>query len=159
MAERSVWHAGAKFVGSDEAAGWRHREAANAPTLGGAGASEPAAVLDANALDRLRELDPSGANRVIERVVAAFEASATRLIPKLRESARTGDLEGVKHVAHTLRSASASVGALKLSCLCADMESQARAEDRTELAARVKSLVAEIDVVLSVLRSLPASRT
>jgi HPt (histidine-containing phosphotransfer) domain-containing protein len=186
VAERSGWHASAKLVGSGDAAPWRHREAANAPwgagagtrrpapnesrplmvrypqrrsTGGGAPASEATDVLDAAALERLRELDPSGVDRLLERVVKAFEASATRLIPQLREGACSGDLHGVKQVAHALRSASASVGALKLSRLCADMEAQARAEDGADLVARVKSMVGEIDIVLSVLRSLPAPRT
>jgi HPt (histidine-containing phosphotransfer) domain-containing protein len=121
-------------------------------------AADGAHVLDRNALNRLHELDPSGVNRLLERVAKAFEASATRLIPKLREGARAGDLAAVQQVAHTLKSASASIGALKLSRLCADVETQARAEDGEGLASRVKAMVAEIDIVLSVLRSLPVPR-
>ena len=120
---------------------------------------DPAGVLDQNTLNRLCELDPNGVNRLLERVLKAFESSATRLIPPLREGLRTGDLNGVRQVAHTLRSASASIGAVKLSQLCAQIERQIRAGQSDGLDTLVKAMVAEIDVVLSVLRSLPATRT
>jgi HPt (histidine-containing phosphotransfer) domain-containing protein len=119
---------------------------------------DPAGVLDQNTLNRLCELDPNGVNRLLERVLKAFESSATRLIPPLREGLRTGDLNGVRQVAHTLRSASASIGAVKLSQLCAQIERQIRAGQSDGLDTLVKAMVAEIDVVLSVLRSLPATR-
>ena len=114
-------------------------------------------VLDHNALNRLRQLDPNGVDRLLERVVKAFEVSATRLIPQLREGARTGDANGLRQVASALRSASASIGAVKLSQLCADIETQADAPDRDSLATWVRETVGEIDVVLTVLRSLPVS--
>ncbi len=120
---------------------------------------DPAGVLDQNTLNLLCELDPNGVNRLLERVLKAFESSATRLIPPLREGLRTGDLNGVRQVAHTLRSASASIGAVKLSQLCAQIERQIRAGQSDGLDTLVKAMVAEIDVVLSVLRSLPATRT
>ena len=41
-----------------------------------------ASVLDEASLQRLHELDPQGANRVVERVLRAFEASLTRLLPQ-----------------------------------------------------------------------------
>jgi HPt (histidine-containing phosphotransfer) domain-containing protein len=117
-----------------------------------------AGVLDQNTLERLRQLDPNGVNRLLERVVKAFEASTIRLMPRLREGARTGDLDGVRQVAHSLRSASASIGAMKLSQLCADIETRARADERDDLAGRVKAMAGEVDVVLRALRSLPAGR-
>jgi HPt (histidine-containing phosphotransfer) domain-containing protein len=121
--------------------------------------ADNADVLDPLALDRLRELDPSGVNRLLERVSRAFDNSATRLIPQLREAARCADLAGVRQVALALRSASTSVGAVKLSHLCADIETMGCAEDEAALARHVKSMVEEIDIVLSVLRSLPVHRT
>ena len=116
-------------------------------------------VLDQTILNRLSQLDPNGVNRLLERVVTAFESSTQRLIPQLREGARRGDLDGVRQVARTLRSASASIGAVTLTRLCADIEADSRAGEANELATRVESMAAETDIVLSVLRSLPATRT
>jgi hypothetical protein len=122
-------------------------------------ARDSAEVLDPLALDRLRELDPSGANRLLERVVKAFDTSATRLIPKLRQGAHCADLAAVRQVAVALRPASASVGALKLAQLCADIDTRDNAGDDAALARHVSSMIEEIDVVLSVLRGLPVPRT
>jgi PAS domain S-box-containing protein len=86
--------------------------------------------LDAQAIARLRELDPGGGNQLLQRVVAAFLKSLDRLMPELaaaRGPDRQGiDLAAVRHVAHTLKSSSASLGALQLSQRCAEIETLAR---------------------------------
>jgi ornithine cyclodeaminase/alanine dehydrogenase-like protein (mu-crystallin family) len=72
---------------------------------------EPA-VLDDQALARLRELDPEGVNHLLERVVAAFLKSLDQqeqVLAQGRDAPR--DLNGLRHVAHTLKSAAASLGA------------------------------------------------
>ena len=117
-------------------------------------ASETSDVLDAQALQRLRELDPTGNNRLLERVVLAFETSTGRLLPQLDEASASGDLDGVRHVAHTLKSSSASIGALKLSALCADIEGMIRNNDVQALGPRVAALRTEISTVRGSLRAL-----
>ncbi len=47
--------------------------------------------LDAAALAQLRELDPTGANRLLERVVQAFDASLARLLPQLQQAGMSGE--------------------------------------------------------------------
>jgi len=122
---------------------------------GGPGATDGDDVLDSSALDRLRELDPSGANRLLERVLKAFETSATRQIPRLRDALLNEDTEAVRQVAHALRGASASVGATKLARLCAELEDPAFDPRIESLETHLKSMFSEIDRVLSVLRSQP----
>lgn len=112
------------------------------------------AVLDAQALDRLRELDPKGENHLIERVLQAFETSVARLGPQLEASRRSGDRAGIRHVAHTLKSSSASIGALALSQHCAVVEAMIRQDSPDDLDAPLAALSAELDVVLQALRSL-----
>ena len=83
----------------------------------------PPALLDPEAVHRLRELDPTGGNKLLERVVNAFSSSLDRLLPDLAR-ARAGaelDLTVVRHVSHTLKSSSASLGAMALSQRCADI--------------------------------------
>ena len=106
------------------------------------------AVLDAQALARLRELDPKGENRLIERVLKAFETSVARLAPQLDEARRSGDRAGIRHVAHTLKSSSASIGALALSQRCAEVETLIRLESTEDLSAPLDALSAELAVVL-----------
>jgi len=121
-------------------------------------APAPAAdgVLDVQALAKLRELDPGGQNRLLERVAAAFEASLARLVPQLVEAQDSLDADSVRMVAHTLKSSSASIGALKLSQLCAETESMIRQGRVDGLGERIEGLRAEIEHVraaLGVLRS------
>ncbi|HJV96576.1 MAG TPA: response regulator, partial [Albitalea sp.] len=61
----------------------------------GAGPSD-GLVLDAGALARLRELDPSGENKLLARVVKAFETSAARLVPQIMEARGANDTSTVR---------------------------------------------------------------
>jgi HPt (histidine-containing phosphotransfer) domain-containing protein len=131
----------------------RVRFAAPIADAAAAGAA-PASVLDTDALQRLRELDPSGKSRLLTRVAHAFETSVERLMPDMRTAWESGDLQGVRHVAHTLKSSSASIGAIKLSTLCAEIESMIRLGSRDGLAVRVESMDRETAVVLQALKHL-----
>ena len=122
---------------------------------GGLGdAAFDSSVLDAQALERLRELDPNGENRLMERVVSAFESSIGRLMPQLQEALNTNELGGIRHVAHTLKSSSASIGAMKLSRMCSDVESRARHEQTEGMPERVAQLQAEVEIVRVALKRI-----
>lgn len=113
------------------------------------------AVLDPVALQRLGDLDPTGANRLLERVLHAFDGSALRLLPQLAEAQRSGDHDAVRHVVHTLKSSSASIGALKLSQLCAEIEAMIRLQTLEGLALRIESMECETAAVLRALKQVP----
>jgi HPt (histidine-containing phosphotransfer) domain-containing protein len=113
-----------------------------------------ASVLDEASLQRLHELDPQGENRVVERVLRAFEASLTRLLPQSQAALQQGDQEALRHVVHTLKSSSASVGALQLSQHCGDIENRLRLHQADGLAQRLAALNAEGERVLVAVRSL-----
>ncbi|MGA0611618.1 response regulator [Caldimonas sp. KR1-144] len=132
--------------------------AAAAPPPAGTPAAAPAedGILDPHALAKLRELDPGGRSNLLERVAAAFESSLARLVPQLVDAQASLDAESVRMVAHTLKSSSASIGALKLSSLCAETEAMIRQGRVDGLGERIDGLRAEIDRVraaLGVLRS------
>jgi HPt (histidine-containing phosphotransfer) domain-containing protein len=114
----------------------------------------PACVLDAASLQRLHELDPQGANRVVERVLQAYEASLTRLLPQAQQAWQQGDHETLRHVAHTLKSSSASVGALRLSQHCGEIENRLRVQQAEGLDPRLAALQAEGEQVLAAVRRL-----
>ena len=46
----------------------------------------------------------------LDRVLRAFETSVARLLPQLEAARTSGDRAGIRHVAHTLKSSSASIG-------------------------------------------------
>ncbi|WP_159098935.1 response regulator [Aquabacterium olei] len=127
------------------------------PPSTAAAADADASVLDAEALKRLRELDPRGDNRLLERVVGAFETSVSRMLPQLEDAMRAQDQTAILHVAHTLKSSSASIGALKLSQLCAEIEHMIRRQTGEDLNPRIREIPAETERALRGLRALMES--
>lgn len=117
------------------------------------------ALFDPEALRRLKELDPKGDNRLFERVAKAFETSVGRLLPQLEDAIRADDMHGILHVAHTLKSSSASIGALKLSHLCAEIETMIRRQTGEDLSSRLHDLPREVERVLLGLRTLLENQT
>lgn len=79
-------------------------------------------ALDAQSLARLAELDPGGSGRLLQRVLRAYAASLDRLMGDFRQGRSAGEAPVLRQVAHTLKSSSASVGALQLAALCAELE-------------------------------------
>ena len=97
--------------------------------------------LDAQALARLRELDPDGRQGVVQRVLAAYDTSLTRMVVQLRLQAEAPDADVVAGIAHTLKSSSASVGALALSRACADLEARLRGGQAADLRHDIERIV------------------
>lgn len=120
-------------------------------------AGRDATTLDAGALAGLRELDPQGRNGLLGRVVKAFQDSLARLLPQLRGAMEASDMKGVRHVAHTLKSSAASIGALRLSAQCAELEAAVRNEVLEGLQSRVDGVCAEIESVKPALEQLTTS--
>ena len=104
--------------------------------------------LDPAALARLIELDPTGENRLLERVLKAFQTSVARLRPQADSARAVGDAAVIRLVVHTLKSSSASIGALQLSQLCAEIETVIRLEPATDLGARLDALDLALDDAL-----------
>jgi HPt (histidine-containing phosphotransfer) domain-containing protein len=144
----------------------RHSPQAPAPDGASAvGASETTAraaggldaLLDRPSLDRLRALDPSGASGLLPRVLGTYVASLDKLLAQLLEARASADAAGVRHVMHTLKSSSASVGALALSAQCAEIEQALRAGGEPEISAallpRLDAMAAEGTRLLGALRT------
>jgi HPt (histidine-containing phosphotransfer) domain-containing protein len=115
----------------------------------------PSTVLDEQALARLRELDPGGNNHLLERVVGAFLKALEQQEAVLRQGLTpSADLAAVRHVAHTLKSAAASLGALALSQCCAEIEMAARAGDAERLPALTSAVLVQIDAARQAMQPL-----
>lgn len=121
---------------------------------GGLVEADERAVLDPAALERLRELDPTGRNGVVERVLRAFEGSLQRLLAQAAQAQAQGDHGAVRYVAHTLKSSSASVGAMQLSQRCCDVENRLRAQPSVGLDASMQGLHLEGRRALAAVRAL-----
>jgi HPt (histidine-containing phosphotransfer) domain-containing protein len=108
-------------------------------------------VLDGAALARLAELDPKGQAGLVTRVISTYTQSLARLLAELARARGGNDVEALRHVAHTLKSSSASVGALQLSRLCADIERKVTDRRSEDLDAQLEAMAREGDRVLAAL--------
>jgi HPt (histidine-containing phosphotransfer) domain-containing protein len=110
-------------------------------------------VLDPDALARLHDLDPGGKAGLVPRVLATYRQSLQRLLEQLRVACEQSDTQTQRHVVHTLKSSSASVGALTLARLCADTENKLREGLGEGLAGQLDELAGEGERVLAALRT------
>ena len=101
-------------------------------------------VLDAACMAELRALDPDGKAQLVKRVLATYQTSLAKLVGQLREARADGTWDQVSRVAHTLKSSSASIGALALSTLCAEIERLLRAGDSAGADALLDRFHAEV---------------
>jgi HPt (histidine-containing phosphotransfer) domain-containing protein len=115
-------------------------------------------VLDPAALARLTELDPTGSNRLLERVLQAFQTSAARLWPQAEAARLSGDRATLRLVAHTLKSSSASIGAMHLSQLCTQVETTIRLDAPDDLGAMLDAMGAALHTTLQAIAQLLEAR-
>ncbi len=101
-------------------------------------------VLDAACMAELRALDPDGKAQLVKRVLATYQASLAKLVGQLQLARAEGAWDQVSRVAHTLKSSSASIGALALSGLCADIERLLRAGDSASALPLLELFQAEV---------------
>ena len=114
------------------------------PEPAGSPSRQPdATVLDATALANLVQLDPTGANRLMHRVLTTYRSSMARLLGQLAQARAQPDAAVQRLVAHTLKSSSASVGAQLLAQLCSDAEKALREGRLDEVPGLLDQLVAE----------------
>ena len=88
---------------------------------------------------------------------APSRRSLQRLLPQSTQALERGDHEAVRHVVHTLKSSSASVGALELSRCCSEIENRLRAHQVEGLDRMLSGLNAEGERVLAGVRDLLSS--
>ncbi len=92
----------------------------------------------------------------MQRVLAAFESSLARMCTVLETQAQVGvaDPGVINGIAHTLKSSSASVGAMALARACADVEHRLRLNPGRELAPEIEQLLRESAAALVAVRAM-----
>jgi len=101
---------------------------AAAPVPPAAGVTE--ATLDMVAIGKIRAIAARRGSSLLEDIVTQFAEISPPLVATMLEKIREGDLPGVWHAAHNLRSSAAAIGACLVSRRCAEIESMAR-ENKT----------------------------
>ncbi|MFN7724194.1 MAG: Hpt domain-containing protein [Rubrivivax sp.] len=111
-------------------------------------------ALDALAFARLVELDPSGQSGVVQRVLATFETALQRQLAEAQVALDSGNFNELGRLAHTVKSASAAVGALRLSGLCAEVEVAVRQQALDTAAQKAPLLLEEGRQALAAVRAM-----
>lgn len=111
-------------------------------------------ALDATAFARLVELDPSGQSGVVQRVLATFEAALQRQLAEARAALAAEQFTELGRLAHTVKSASAAVGALRLSAVCAEVEVAVRQQAFAVAAEKTPQLLDAGEQALAAVRAM-----
>ena len=113
--------------------------------------AEPAALLDAAALQNLRAMRRPGRPDVLGRIIDLFNSDAPRLLGQLEVAAEASDIAALQLAAHTFKSSCANVGALGLSATCREIEQYARGNDVASALRHIRGIQQELDRVLAAL--------
>lgn len=92
-----------------------------------ADASAPG-VLDMKVIEGLRELGGDDDPGLLLEVIGMFLEDAPTRIREIEQGLASGDIKLLERAAHSLKSASANVGAVELSTVCKRIEEIARQE-------------------------------
>ena len=81
-------------------------------------------ALNPAGLDTLRNMDRSGKGLFVGRVIDAYLADTPRQMANAWDALTSGNHQALRLAAHTMKSASATVGADSLAAICRDIEGQ-----------------------------------
>jgi CheY-like chemotaxis protein len=87
------------------------------------------ATIDTSALQQIADLDPEQNGELLNSIIDSYVETATSLMRELKDALAANDVDVATRAAHSLKSSSANVGAMKLSGLCAEMERHGRSQD------------------------------
>ena len=108
-------------------------------------------VIDRSVLASLRELQDEGDPNIIAEVGGLFIKHSPGKVNAIMQSVENGDARGLHMAAHSLKSSSAYVGAMRLSALAKELELMGRSnslDGAIELAQRLKTEFAQVMTVL-----------
>jgi len=101
----------------------------SAPEARGPAPQAPQEVLDASVIQGLRELGGEQDPGLLLELIDLYLSDAPQRMAEIEQSLASGNWKLLERAAHTLKSASANIGALGLSALCQQLELKARASD------------------------------
>ncbi len=78
--------------------------------------------IDRKALVRIKMINSENSAGILERVLRIYLQESSEMLSSLDQALQKGDATGLKRMAHSLKSSSASVGASRLSTLCESLE-------------------------------------
>ena len=118
---------------------------------------EPESSIDRGVLAKIQALERGGAAGLLARVITLYLQGTPPLIERMRQALAANDGASLRAAAHSLKSSSANVGAMKLHGLCKELESWARQGQIADAAGRIALVEQEFMAAQALLRQeLPA---
>jgi HPt (histidine-containing phosphotransfer) domain-containing protein len=108
-------------------------------------------VIDRSVLASLRELQDEGDPDIVAEVGGLFIKHSPDKVNAIMQSVENGDAKGLMMAAHSLKSSSAYVGAMRLSALAKELEMMGRSNSlggAIELSQRLKTEFLQVMIVL-----------
>lgn len=99
-------------------------------------------LLDPAALEQIISLDPDGSAGFLAKVVETFIQSTEQIIRNTKWAGPAMDPESIGKAAHSLKSSAGSIGARRLSALCASLEAGIRKREVIDLEHRFAQIEA-----------------
>ncbi|MCK6407891.1 MAG: response regulator [Thauera sp.] len=111
-------------------------------------------AIDRAFIEQFRELDPDGGMSLAARVLGLYVASSGAIVAGVEQAATTGDGEGLRRAAHSLKSSAGNVGARHLASLLKDFERMGKDGHLEDARTRLGELRDEQARVLEAIRML-----
>jgi len=114
--------------------------------------TDAAAAIDNTVISKVRAIGGENASAFLAELIAAFEEDANKLLAELREAAAENNAEGLRRAAHTLKGSSATLGAMRLSAMCQELElmgCQGRLAGVTERVAQIETEYEHVKAALA----------
>lgn len=111
-------------------------------------------VLDMRVIEGLRELGGDDDPGLLLEVIGMFLDDAPTRIAEIRQGLASGDIKLLERAAHSLKSASANVGAMQLSNVCKRIEEIARQDKAAGIAELIPESNKALDDATTALRSI-----
>jgi len=79
-------------------------------------------AIDATAMEKFRAMIGEDAPMFLAELITAFHDDSIKLLAEMREAVVKGDAVSLQRAAHTLKGSSATLGAMRLSAMCKELE-------------------------------------
>lgn len=117
-----------------------------------------AEILDQNTLAQLQSVTDTNSRPLLDKAIRLYLDSAPSLAAEIEQALDTHHLGNLDRPAHTLKSASANLGAIKLAETCQQLETAGRTNDDGELDKLRTEFIARYHEVIDVLTRLAQER-
>jgi HPt (histidine-containing phosphotransfer) domain-containing protein len=110
-------------------------------------------VINQKALDDIRSLQSRGSGDLLTKIITIYLEKSRSLAEEINQGASSKDNELLYMSAHSLKSSSASVGAMRIFDVCSDLEAKGKAGDFNHVNELVEKLNEELATATAELRS------